>query len=111
MFFDIDVERVDSNIYANGYFMVFIFRSLITILYNCNILNNHEESILIEFGRGNKILKNNFIGNYIHAYFMDIYLSAGLFFNHWNGNHWDNWSIVYQILYIVSSTLFSHCHG
>ena len=56
--------------------------------YLNNVENNFQFGIYIFFSSSLKLSYNNFISNYVSAYFKQSFLS----FNSWKKNYWDDWS-------------------
>jgi parallel beta-helix repeat protein len=73
---------VEFNI--NGLFLRY---SSMNNLYLNNIENNFQFGINMLFCVNSKISYNNFISNYVSAYFKQSFIN----FNSWNKNYWDDW--------------------
>lgn len=87
------INRSDQNdIYwnqiINNVFGVYVFNSDHNELYLNQIQDNLQFGLYLDMSSRTKITYNNFIDNYIHASFVQSFLSL----NRWKQNYWNKWN-------------------
>jgi len=82
-----DQNDVYWNQIINNVFGVYVFNSDHNEIYLNKIQDNLQFGLYLDMATKTKITYNNFIDNYIHASFVQSFLSL----NRWKQNYWNNW--------------------